>query len=266
MPLLAEAGQILLTMNHCYFASLLENYRRRMDVDASVLSIRKALYNSYKNESFKLKERQRHAMAKQRREEIETNRVFKNKLKEIKEKEKEISKRYAQLGMPPMRNEMSKLRAAKVKGNLTQQRVSVFLPAIDASGSGYKAATELYQSENSELSRKKTLNKRRLLRETVRGHDSMWHDDKSEVNPAPALNESNFTENLINYYKSSPGLRGIKSNSKVQGKRSGIGSATFGEQLRDVGRKQVLNTSSPRYDILVIEHGNDESTSKEDDI
>ena len=56
-------------------------------MDASVLSIRKALYNSYKNESFKLKERQRHAMAKQRREEMETNRVFKNKLKEIKEKE-----------------------------------------------------------------------------------------------------------------------------------------------------------------------------------
>ena len=265
MPLLAEVGQILRTMNHCYFASLLENYRRRIDVDASVLSIRKALYNSYKNESFKLKERQRHAMAKQRREEMEANRVFKNKLKEIKEKEKEISKRYAQLGMPPVRNEMSKLRAAKVKGNLTQQRVSVFLPAINASGSGDKATTELYQSEN-ELSRKKTLNKRRLLRETVRGHDGMWHYDKSEVNPAPALNGSNFTENLINYYKSSPGLRGIKGNSKVQGKRSGIGSATFGEQLRHVRRNEVLNTSSPRYDILVIEHGNDDSTSKEDDV
>lgn len=265
MPLLAEVAQILRTMNHCYFASLLENYRRRMDVDASVLSIRKALYNSYKNESFKLKERQRHAMAKQRREEMETNRVFKNKLKEIKEKEKEISKRYAQLGMQPVRNEMSKLKAAKVKENVTQQRVSVFLPAINASGSGDRAATELYQSE-SELSRKKTSNKRRLVKETVRGQDSIWHYDKSEVNPTPALNGSNFTENLINYYKSSPGLRGIKSKSKVQDNRSGIGTVTFGEQLRHVGRKETLNTSSPRYDILVIEHGNDDSTSKEDDV
>ena len=44
-------------MNHSYFAGLLENYRKRMKMDPSVLSIRKALYDSYKNESFKLRER-----------------------------------------------------------------------------------------------------------------------------------------------------------------------------------------------------------------
>lgn len=263
MPLLPEVSwEILSTMNHCYFASLLENYRRRMDMDASVLSIRKTLYNSYKNESFKLKEQQRHAMAKQRREEMETNRVFKNKLKEIKEKEKEISKRYAQHRMPPVRkNEMSDLRAAKVKENLTQQKVSVFLPAINASGFGDKDATELYQSEH-ELSRNRTFNKRRLLR----GQDSNRHYDKSEMNLTPALNRSNLTENLINYYKSSQGLRGIKSNSQVQGKKSSIGTVTFEEQRRHVGREEALNTSSPCYDILVIEHGNDDSTSRQDDI
>ena len=233
-------------------------------MDPSVLSIRKALYNSYKNESFKLKERQRHAMAKQRREEMETNRVFKNKLKEIKEKEKEIGKRYAQLRMPPVRNEMSKsLRAAKVKENLPQQKVSVFLPAINASGFGDKDATELHQSEH-ELSRKRTLNKRdRLLKDTIRGQESNWHYDKSEVNPTPALNRSNLTEDLINYYKSSQGLRSIKStDSQVQGKKSSVGTAIFGEQLRHVGRKEALNTTSPCCDILVIEHGNEDSSSR----
>lgn len=84
-------------MNHPYFASLLENYRRRMGRDSSVLSIRKALLESYQNESYKLRERQRHAMAKQRRDEIESDRIFRNRVKEIKEKEREISKRYENL-------------------------------------------------------------------------------------------------------------------------------------------------------------------------
>ena len=233
-------------------------------MDSSVLSIRKALYNSYKNESFKLKERQRHAMAKQRREEMETNRVFKNKLREIKEKEKEISNRYAQHRMPPVRNQMTKLRTAKVNETLTHQKVSVFLPEINASGLGDKEATELYQSDR-ELSRKRTFSKRRPLRETIRRQDGDRHYDKSEMNLTPALNRSNLTaEYLINYYKSSQGLRGIERNSQVQGKKSSIGTETFKEQRRHVGRKEALNTSSPAYDILVIEHGNDDSTSRED--
>ena len=232
-------------------------------MDTSVLSIRKALYNSYKNESFKLKERQRHAMAKQRREEMETNRVFKNKLKEIKEKEKEISNRYGQHRMPPVRNQMTKMRDAKVNENITHQRVSVFLPEINASGLGDKEATELYQSEH-ELSRKRTFNKRRPLRETIRGQNY----DKGKMNLTPTLNGNNFTaEYLINYYKSSRGLRGIESSSHVQCKKGSIGTVTFEEQRhRHVGRKETLNTSSPVYDILVIEHGNDDSTSREDDI
>jgi len=61
-------------------------------------------------------------------------------------------------------------------------------------------------------------------------------------------------------------LRGIKSNSQVQGKKSSIGTVTFEEQRRHVGREEALNTSSPCYDILVIEHGNDDSTSRQDDI
>lgn len=235
-------------------------------MDASVLSIRKALYNSYKNESFKLKERQRHAMAKQRREEMETNRVFKNKLKAIKEKEKEISQRYAQHRMPPVRkSEMSESRASKVEEkSVTQQKVSVFLPAIDGSGFGDEDATYLYQREH-ELSRNKTFNKRRHLSKTIRGQGSNLHLDKSEKNLTPALNRSNLSENLINYYKSSQGLRGIKSNSHVQGKNS-VGTVKFEEQRRHVGRKEAFNASSPGYDILVIEHGNDDGTSREANI
>ena len=41
---------------------------------------------------------------------------------------------------------------------------------------------------------------------------------------------------------------------------------TFEEQCKPVGRKEALYTSSPVYDILVIEHENDDSTSREDDI
>ena len=93
-------------MNHSYFAGLLENYRKRMKMDPSVLSIRKALYDSYKNESFKLRERQRQEMAKQRRDQMETDRIFQNRLKEIKEKEKEIGKRYARLRKLPTENEV----------------------------------------------------------------------------------------------------------------------------------------------------------------
>lgn len=84
-------------MNHSYFASLLENYRRRMDMDTSLLSLRKALHESYQNESFKLKERQRQSMARERREQMENDRILRNRMKEIEEKEKEITQRYQYL-------------------------------------------------------------------------------------------------------------------------------------------------------------------------
>ena len=84
-------------MNHSYFASLLENYRRRMDMDTSLLSVRKALHESYQNESFKLKERKRQSMARERRERMENDRILRNRMKEIEEKEKEITQRYEYL-------------------------------------------------------------------------------------------------------------------------------------------------------------------------
>lgn len=135
-------------MNHSYFASLLENYRKRMNMDPSVLSIRKALYNSYKNESFKLKERQRQAMAQQRRDEMETNRIFRNRLKEIKEKQKEISQRYAHLRKFPTENDKSRYtEVAMEKGNCSRQKILI-LPTINASEMDEENRRELYQSDN----------------------------------------------------------------------------------------------------------------------
>lgn len=63
-------------------------------MDTSLVSIRKALHESYQNESFKLKERQRQSMARERRERMENDRILRNRMKEIEEKEKEITKRY----------------------------------------------------------------------------------------------------------------------------------------------------------------------------
>lgn len=256
-------------MNHSYFASLLENYRRRMDMDPSVLSIRKALYNSYNNESFKLKERQRHAMAKQRREEMEANRVFRNKIKEMKEKEKEISMRYAHLRMRPAENEMAKWKADKMKDlNYTQQKVSVFLPTInDAAGLGDGNATKRYQSEYHS-SQERMFNKPRTFAEKISKQDDnedSWQHAESEMHlPTPALN-SNFTENLINHYKTSEGLGGIEKNSQVLGKKNNIGSSTFGEgRSRPIEKRGAFNISSPHYDILIIEHEKDHSSSRVD--
>lgn len=116
-------------MNHSYFAGLLENYRKRMKMDPSVLSIRKALYDSYKNESFKLRERQRQEMAKQRRDQMETDRIFQNRLKEIKEKEKEIGKRYAHLRKLPTENEVLRYTEPhKEKENSTRQKLLILPP------------------------------------------------------------------------------------------------------------------------------------------
>lgn len=251
-------------MNHSYFASLLENYRKRTNMDTSVLSIRKALYNSYKDESFKLKERQRHAMAKQRRDEMETNRVFRNRLKEIKEKEREINKRYEQMRTKPSRvmgNETWRYTAAAKENSTHHGQQMLFFPPINASGLGEEYATELYQSEYH-LSRdlRPFYNKPRLLAETmISGQDrdggSLQHN-KSKMPLTPELN-SNFTDNLINHYKRPAGLRGIE-NSQAQGKKTKICTLTFGEQSRHIERRGPFNISSPEYDILVVDHGNDD--------
>ena len=233
-------------------------------MDPSVLSIRKALYDSYKNESFKLKERQRHAMAKQRREEMETNRVFRNRLKEIKEKEKEISKRYAHLRMPPVGNEMAKWKADKMKQNSIHQKVSAFLPSINVPGLGEEKATELYQSEYH-FSQEKMFNKPRLFTETIHTQDNnedpCQHTKSGMHLPTTALN-SKFTENLINYYKSSQGLRSIEKNPQLIDKKNNIGTSTFGERRRHIGKRGAFNISSPHYDIMIIEHGKEHSSSR----
>lgn len=231
-------------------------------MDTSALSVRKALYDSYKNESFKLKERQRHAMARQRREEMETNRVFRNKLKEIKEKEKEISKRYAHLRMAPLANEMPKWKADKMKEISTHQKLSVFFPTISAPGLG-ESATELYQSEYR-LSQKRMFHKSRLFTETIcrqENNEDFWQHAQSETHLPTTASNSKFTENIINYYKTSEVLKDIEENARVTGeKNTSIGTSTIKERRWHIEER----VSSPHYDILIIEHGEDRNSTQAD--
>ena len=83
-------------MNYNYYTFLLENYRKRMDVtsDTNVVAVRKALHHSYQSEASRMKERNRQEMAKQRRQQMENERLIKIKMRELKNKEREISKRY----------------------------------------------------------------------------------------------------------------------------------------------------------------------------
>lgn len=228
-------------------------------MDTSALSVRKALYDSYKNESFKLKERQRHAMARQRREEMETNRVFRNKLKEIKEKEKEISKRFAHLKMAPLENEMPKWKADKMKEISTRQKLSVFLPTINAPGLG-ESATELYQSEYR--SQKRMFHKSGLFTETIcrqENNEESWQHAKSETHLPTTASNSKFTENLINHYKTSEVLKDIEDNARVTGKKNtDIGSSTYKGRRRHIEKR----VSSPHYDMLIIEHGEDHNLTQ----
>lgn len=73
----------------------MENYRKKMDPNSDVLSIRKAVYQSYSNESLRQRQRYRHEMAKERRARMESQKLMNLKIKELKEKEKEISRRYS---------------------------------------------------------------------------------------------------------------------------------------------------------------------------
>ena len=67
-----------------------------MDVtsDTNVVAVRKALHHSYQSEASRMKERNRQEMAKQRRQQMENERLIKIKMRELKNKEREISKRY----------------------------------------------------------------------------------------------------------------------------------------------------------------------------
>ena len=305
-------------MNHNYFASLLENYRRRMEMDASVLSVRKALYQSYQNESFKLKERQRQAMAKQRRDDMENERKFRNTVREIAAKEREISKRYEHLrkgdvrdknrtvlfpgsnvlGLPneqasnrlyqtdygvssvpwtetnlvkscfhtnEMNNSVVSKETAKLNAYLEESNAKTLtLPAVNAPRWSNDHATELLQTE-ARAQRESTLSKS-CKAET--GNRVPRHKHKTEMifsppSPRQSPVTSNFTSNLINYYKNGKGLTSSERNTREFGKKTSMSSCTlkFGEQPKHTGRRGPFNMSSRAdYDILVIDHGEAEDS------
>lgn len=239
-------------------------------MDPSVLSIRKALYNSYKNESFKLKERQRQAMAQQRRDEMETNRIFRNRLKEIKEKEKEISQRYAHLRKFSTENDKSRYtEVAMEKGNCSRQKILI-LPAINASEMDEENRRELYQSDNHISRGLRRFNKpHRSVAETKLSRQYSnrvsWQQHKSEMQLlSPELN-SKFTENVLNYYKSPKTLSGIDKSypSQVIDKKTNVCTLTLEKQSSYKGKRGAFNTYSPDYDILIVEHEEDRSSRAE---
>lgn len=102
-----------------------------MDPNVDVLSIRKAVYQSYSNESLRQRQRYRHEMAKERRARMESQKLMNLKIKELKEKEKEISRRYAR------RNNYGNLIGAsssikpKIKEELKDDSsITVLLPVL----------------------------------------------------------------------------------------------------------------------------------------
>lgn len=309
-------------MNHSYFASLLENYRRRMEMDASVLSVRKALHQSYQNESFKLKERQRQAMAKQRRDDLENERKFRNRVREIAAKEREISKRYEHLRKPDVRGKSRTLlfpgsnavlgwsneqasnplyqtdysvyvpRAeknsvkscfhtsetksrlfskgtAKLKASTEDKKEKTLtLPAVNAPRWITEHATELYQTEPPRAQRESTLSKSCGIEtgnRVPRRKHNLTEMIFSTPSPRHSPVTSNFTSNLINYYKNGKGLTSSERNSREFGKKTSMSSCTlkFGEQPKHTGRRGPFNMSSQAdYDILVLDHGEDDSVSQ----
>ena len=277
-----------------------------MDMDTSVLAIRKALYNSYQNESFKLKERQRHAMAKQRREEMENERILRNRAREIVAKEREISKRYEHLGknnvkskektlfpkinvsgwrnehattlyqsdynVPrqettwtkpqfyakensgPVEKELSMLKDAHIKERRDE---TLALPEINASRWRGENAAKLYESESAFT--KPFLSGTNNRMKLYRGSEQE-HKNKTMFTP-PSLMASNFSNYLVNYYRNGKGLT-MSENTRAFGKETNASLSTrkFGEQNRQTRQRGPFNMSSPDYDILVVEHGKDDSS------
>ena len=258
-------------MNHSYFAGLLENYRKRMKMDPSVLSIRKALYDSYKNESFKLRERQRQEMAKQRRDQMETDRIFQNRLKEIKEKEKEIGKRYAHLRKLPTENEVLRYTEPhKEKENSTRQKLLI-LPPLNGLEINSENGKGLYLSENQLIRDARRVNKPRHSAETKLCHQysnkcRVFPQKQKSNGPLSPQTNSRYTENLPNYYKSPKGLQSFEksfSSTQVANKKTNICTLTLEEQSSYTGNKGDFHIYSPDYDILVIEHEEDRSSHAE---
>lgn len=294
-------------MNHSYFASLLENYRRRMEMDTSVLSLRKALYNSYQNESFKLKERQRQAMAKQRREQMQSEKMFRNRVKEIKAKGREIDKRYEHLRKPfakDVKNKTTLIPESNVPrwpnnraSNWQNQsyyvvkkppsEASFTKPHFHSRHSGKesssprhpietKGSTEgplefpeisaqsMWSTEQRDNHVPHAPRKESFAMASTSDCKSIQEHKTDMICTPPSPINSNFTNYLINYYKngsSSSLTNSGHSRPTLPGKKAIMSSCTlkYGKQSKHMGRRGPFSISLPDYEILVIDHEEEES-------
>lgn len=101
-----------------------------MDPNSDILTVRKAIAKTISNESFRIQQQYRHEMAKKRREELETQRIMNRKIKEMKDKEKEIALRYRQRNaygqLLGTKKKLKPKEKTKVEGSIT-----VLLPIIN---------------------------------------------------------------------------------------------------------------------------------------
>ena len=277
-------------------------------MDSSLLSIRKALFDSYENESFKLKERQRHAMVKRRREEMENDRIFRNKLKEITEKEKEISKRYKHLRKPYVKNKNKTHFAAnnisgwqnnylktdgyrndldlpqettstsgkninlvgrklsKLKATYVDEITEAFSPINRSSWRSEHTTATLYKKEYhlhlpreqaSEIPSVNAKLKNRKV-ESQRVFTNVHKSLTKQLTP-PSPMSSNFANELVNCYKNALDRNSDENAQAFVGKKTGISKMKLGVQRKYTKGRGPLNVTSLDYDIMVIDHGKDDS-------
>ena len=258
-----------------------------MGMDSSVLSIRKALLESYQNESYKLRERQRHAMAKQRREQIESDRIFRNRMKEIKEKEREISKRYENLRKRNARNASGRQNNDFTKyyqnyfdvmeGTTLARKPSVYLETDsnvfgknlanqEAANIVTKEDTDLFsavitgwRTERSTAAKNRRgeyhiqipLEKETLTKPALENCSFLSHLQKSEMQHSkpPSPTGSIFANRLIEYYRNGESLESHQKFHPVVEKTTRTST--------NAKQNGSFNVTSPGYDILVIDNEDD---------
>ncbi|XP_032227426.2 uncharacterized protein LOC116610744 [Nematostella vectensis] len=119
-------------MNYSYYSQLLDSYRRRMEPNVSLLSIRRAVCHSYQNEAAKYHERCRQERAKQRRTQIQTEREISTIIKELKKKEREIGQRYAHI----KKRHASSISKKRTLDEDRPKAITVFVPSMNISKAG----------------------------------------------------------------------------------------------------------------------------------
>lgn len=125
-----------------------------MDPNGSdFLSVRKAIAASISQESFQIRQQYRHEMAKKRREEMENQRMINRKIKEIRDKEREIALRYRQRHVNGVAAGAKKKTKTKQKFR-DEDSITVLLPVIRNAKKTLKLTEEEIEYESHSIPKK----------------------------------------------------------------------------------------------------------------